>query len=533
MGLLDGQNLAEYYQGQNAGSYQFTSLEDVITQFEIAYVGEGKILPKAKRSEIAFHAQRALQELSFDTFKSIKSQEIVLPPSLIMPLPHDYINYTKLSFVDSSGIKHPLYKTNSTSNPFSIKQDPDLTYDFTNFADGGFITNHNFEGTNNVGKLNNPKDGEWKRSHFFNPLVDDILVDSNQLTFTHGAKNFHGGQFTGSRVYITYQAFDVTGVDLISIDAVATAAAANAALSTGGSKDGGNIRIGVTTLDPTGTNAAPGYDSTSFLSTTNQFHRSGQAQFGFAYFSPLLDENIFNLFKVDGTKAYVDFTVAAEETKSFDVVTESVLPDSGNKKWVYLVIISHINNFDTPIDPPSTGISSDLSINKVNSVLISADVTLENIQYNSESTTWASYKAQTPSENNNDDYEDNTYAHMSGNRYGLDPQHAQINGSYYIDNARGKINFSSNISGKTVILDYISDSLGTDSEMQVHKFAEEAMYKCIAYSMLSTTTYGQQLVPRFKKEKFAETRKAKLRLSSLKIEELTQILRGKSKQIKH
>ena len=122
---------------------------------------------------------------------------------------------------------------------------------------------------------------------------------------------------------------------------------------------------------------------------------------------------------------------------------------------------------------------------------------------------------------------------MSGNRYGLDPQHAQINGSYYIDNARGKINFSSNISGKTVILDYISDSLGTDSEMQVHKFAEEAMYKCIAYSMLSTTTYGQQLVPRFKKEKFAETRKAKLRLSSLKIEELTQILRGKSKQIKH
>jgi hypothetical protein len=35
------------------------------------------------------------------------------------------------------------------------------------------------------------------------------------------------------------------------------------------------------------------------------------------------------------------------------------------------------------------------------------------------------------------------------------------------------------------------------------------------------------------KEKFAAIRKAKLRLSSLKIEELTQILRGKSKQIKH
>jgi hypothetical protein len=35
------------------------------------------------------------------------------------------------------------------------------------------------------------------------------------------------------------------------------------------------------------------------------------------------------------------------------------------------------------------------------------------------------------------------------------------------------------------------------------------------------------------KEKFAAVRKAKLRLSNIKLEELTQILRGKSKQIKH
>ena len=50
---------------------------------------------------------------------------------------------------------------------------------------------------------------------------------------------------------------------------------------------------------------------------------------------------------------------------------------------------------------------------------------------------------------------------------------------------------------------------------------------------VSTSTYGQQLVPRLIKEKFAAIRKAKLRLSNLKLEELTQILRGKSKQIKH
>jgi len=81
MGLFQGTQ-AEYYKGNDNGNYQFTSLDDVITQFEIAYVGENKIIPKIKRADIAFHAQRALQELSFDTLKSIKSQQIDVPPSL-------------------------------------------------------------------------------------------------------------------------------------------------------------------------------------------------------------------------------------------------------------------------------------------------------------------------------------------------------------------------------------------------------------------------------------------------------------------
>jgi 3'-phosphoadenosine 5'-phosphosulfate sulfotransferase len=86
-----------------------------------------------------------------------------------------------------------------------------------------------------------------------------------------------------------------------------------------------------------------------------------------------------------------------------------------------------------------------------------------------------------------------------------------------------------------VILDYISDSLGTDEEMQVHKFAEEAMYKHIAHAILSTSSnpLHQNLSQRFKREKFAAVRTAKIRLSNLKIEELTQILRGKSKHLKH
>jgi len=60
------------------------------------------------------------------------------------------------------------------------------------------------------------------------------------------------------------------------------------------------------------------------------------------------------------------------------------------------------------------------------------------------------------------------------------------------------------------------------------------MYKCIAYAVLaSLMQIPEYVVRRFKKERFAAVRTAKLRLSNLKTEELTQILRGKSKQIKH
>ena len=128
MGLLDATQQS-YHDGNNHGNYQFTSLTDIINQFIVAYVGENKIIRKIERTDVAFHAQRALQELSFDTFKSCKAQEITVPASLQMILPQDYVNYTKISWVDSAGIKHLLYPTSKTSNPTNPIQD----------ADGDFI----------------------------------------------------------------------------------------------------------------------------------------------------------------------------------------------------------------------------------------------------------------------------------------------------------------------------------------------------------------------------------------------------------
>ena len=122
---------------EDVKNYQFTTLENIINNFVIAYTGEDKIIPKANRTDIQFHGMRALQELSFDTFKSTKSQEIEIPSSLKMILPQDYVNYVKLTFKDNSGIEHLLYPAIKTSDPSAIKQDTDGTYSF-DINDDGF-----------------------------------------------------------------------------------------------------------------------------------------------------------------------------------------------------------------------------------------------------------------------------------------------------------------------------------------------------------------------------------------------------------
>ena len=70
--------------------------------------------------------------------------------------------------------------------------------------------------------------------------------------------------------------------------------------------------------------------------------------------------------------------------------------------------------------------------------------------------------------------------------------------------------------------------------MTVHKFAEEALYKYIAYAILSTrSNTPEYIVSRLKKERAAAKRNSKLRLANIKIEEIAQVMRNKSKIIKH
>jgi hypothetical protein len=104
---------------ENYGSYSYIKLDDIINNFMVAYVGDGKLITSCKRTDLVFHAKRGLQEFSYDTLKSIKSQELTIPPELSVVIPQDYVNYTKISWIDQLGVKRPIYPANNlTTNPF-------------------------------------------------------------------------------------------------------------------------------------------------------------------------------------------------------------------------------------------------------------------------------------------------------------------------------------------------------------------------------------------------------------------------------
>ena len=277
----------------NYGSYEYISLNDIINNFIVAYIGAGKLIPSAKRTDIMFHAKRGLQEFSYDTLKSIKSQELTIPPSLSIVIPQDYVNYVKCSWIDNTGAKHVIYPTRVTSNPTEL------------------------------------------------PLQDNDGIHSQ--------------------------------------------------------------------------------DS-------------------------------------DG-----------ENTLANQSLTE--------EKW------------------KNRSLTTDFQPN---------------------------------------DYRDSTNEGLIGQRYGLQPEEAQVNGMFTINERTGTFSFSSDLAGKLIILEYISDGLAVDLDMKLPKMAEQAMYMHIAYSILSGRAgIPEYVVNRFKRDRSSALRNAKIRLSNIKIEEISQVFRNKSKWIKH
>lgn len=298
MGFLDNQTTESYYSG-STGGYRYISLQDIVNNFMVGYVGDGKIIPDAKRTDVVFHAKRGIQEFSYDISRVEKIQEVEVESSLSIPMPQDFVGMVEVAWIDDYGVEHILYEGRMTSKPSSVPLQDD---------DGDYITD---------------EDGD--------------LLEGESLT---------------------------------------------------------NERFN--SLDP---------------------------------------KRLSGYYDSDNSYALNDFDV--ERTVSV------------------------------------------------------------------------------------------------GGRYGLDPELAQVNGWYFINEAEGKISFSSNVVNKIVTLKYVSDGMGTDAEMKVHKFAEEAIYMHIAYAILNARiNVPEYQVNRFRKRRSVAMRNAKIRLMNLNPKELVQTMRGKSKRIK-
>jgi len=313
LGILDGgkygNTQAEKAYGQtvedNYGSYQYVSLNEIVANFLVGYVGQSKLIPNVKRTDVIFHAKRAMQEFSYDTLKSIKSAELTVPSSLTLVLPQDYTNYVKMSWIDPLGVKHPIYPTNNlTTSPY-----------YTQTQDASGIPTQDSYGNDTEGTS----------------ITQERWHEANQ--------QFINGNFTN------------------------------------------------------------------------------------------------------------DFT---------------------NDMWAY--------NWD------SLG---------------------------------------------------NVIGGAYGQMYGLDPQYAQGNGYFNLNEREGKISFSSDLVGKLIILEYISDGLAYDLDSRLPKMAEEAMYAYIIHAIISTRiNQPEYVVQRLRREKSSKLRNAKIRLSNIKLDEIVQVMRGKSKWIK-
>jgi hypothetical protein len=289
----------------NYGSYAYITLNDAIDNFMVGYVGDGKLIQTAKKSDILFFAKRGLQEFSYDTLKSIKSAELTIPASLTLALPQDYVNYVKCSWVDQTGVLHPIYPTNNlTTSPY-----------YTQIQDSKGI-----------------------------PTQDNFGSD------------------------------------------------------------------------------------------------------------------------IEGTS-----------------ITQ--------ERW-------HSDNRGNSLNSDLSGIS-DFSLNW---------------NQNGE---WINYQ-------------------NFGQLYGIDPQYANMNGYFNLNEREGKMSFSSHLVNRLIVLEYISDGLAYDADTRIPKMAEEALYAHILHAVISTrANQPEYVVQRLKKERSAKLRNAKIRLSNIKTDEITQVMRGKSKWIKY
>ena len=109
-------------QDENWGSYQYISLEDIITNFLLMYNGNHSLVNNEERYKVLFHAKRAIQELNYDAFKEVKVLELQISDTLRYVLPSDYVNWVRIS-LSYNGLLRPLVENVQINSASAYLQD--------------------------------------------------------------------------------------------------------------------------------------------------------------------------------------------------------------------------------------------------------------------------------------------------------------------------------------------------------------------------------------------------------------------------
>lgn len=116
------ENSGNVPEGENWGSYQYVSLDDIVNNFMLMYVGNDKLINNVQRYNVLFHAKRGIQEINYDALKEIKVLEISICDDLKFILPNDYVNYVRISLY-KDGVLRPLTENIQTNYSNSYLQD--------------------------------------------------------------------------------------------------------------------------------------------------------------------------------------------------------------------------------------------------------------------------------------------------------------------------------------------------------------------------------------------------------------------------
>ena len=121
----------QYDMGGNNGYYQHTRLSEIVSNFMVQETSEGMMLSGVSQTLVEYHAQRGMQELSYDTLRSVKSFAFSPEGSISVPIPQDAVGVVGVSWADDNGYKHPMIERRHSGNPETplIDSSGDYMYD--------------------------------------------------------------------------------------------------------------------------------------------------------------------------------------------------------------------------------------------------------------------------------------------------------------------------------------------------------------------------------------------------------------------